>query len=67
MGPVLAGPRGLDGADRRDRQVAVVVDPSVLRPTDPECIGTDPALARSELGWAPTAGLDAFLEDMLAV
>ena len=47
-------------------QLAVVVDPSVLRPTDPECIGTDPALARSELGWEPTAGLDAFLEDMLA-
>jgi len=48
-------------------QLAVVVDPSVLRPTDPECIGTDPGLARSELGWEPTAGLDAFLEDMLAV
>ena len=47
-------------------QLVVVVDPSVLRPTDPECIGTDPGLARSELGWAPTGGLDAFLEDMLA-
>ena len=47
-------------------QLVVVVDPSVLRPTDPECIGTDPARARSELGWEPTAGLDAFLADMLA-
>ena len=47
-------------------QLAVVVDPLVLRPTDPECIGTDPGLARRELGWEPTAGLDAFLEDMLA-
>ena len=48
-------------------QVVVVVDPSLLRPADPASIGTDPALARRELGWQPTAGLDAFLEEMLAL
>ena len=48
-------------------QVVVVVDPSLLRPADPASIGTDPSLARRELGWQPTAGLDAFLEEMLAL
>jgi len=48
-------------------QVVVAVDPSLLRPADPECIGTDPSLARRELGWEPTADLDAFLEEMLAL
>ena len=48
-------------------QVVVVVDPALLRPADPASIGTDPALARRELGWRPTAGLDAFLEEMLAL
>jgi GDPmannose 4,6-dehydratase len=44
----------------------VVVDPTFIRPTDPVTIGTDPTLARDELGWQPRAGLDAFLEEMLA-
>jgi GDPmannose 4,6-dehydratase len=47
--------------------VVVLVDPSLLRPADPASIGTDPALARRELGWKPAAGLDAFLEEMLAL
>lgn len=45
---------------------AVVVDRSLLRPADPETIGTDPSRARGELGWRPRPGLDAFLDDMLA-
>jgi GDPmannose 4,6-dehydratase len=45
---------------------AIVVDPSLLRPSDPAAIGVDPSLARRELGWRPTVGLDHFLLDMLS-
>lgn len=45
---------------------AVVVDPALLRPTDPLAIQADASCARDELGWAPRTGLDIFLEDMLA-
>jgi GDPmannose 4,6-dehydratase len=44
---------------------AVVVDPELLRPSDPLFIKADPALARKELGWSPQQGLDVFLSDML--
>ena len=33
--------------------LAVVVDPSFVRHADPATIGTDPSLARDELGWRP--------------
>jgi GDPmannose 4,6-dehydratase len=49
------------------RQIVVLVDPSLQRPADPASIGTDPSLARRELGWRPTAGLDTFLVEMLAL
>lgn len=45
---------------------AVVVDQELLRPTDPLAIQADPSRARTELGWVPRTGLDAFLNDMLA-
>lgn len=45
---------------------AVVVDPTLIRPADPAAIGVDSALARRELGWAPTGDLDRFLVDMLS-
>lgn len=45
---------------------AVVVDPALLRPTDPLAIQADPSRARDELGWVPRTGLDVFLKDMLA-
>jgi GDPmannose 4,6-dehydratase len=45
---------------------AVVVDPAFIRPADPRAIAADPTRAQSELGWEPRAGLDTFLEDMLA-
>lgn len=45
---------------------AVVVDHSFIRRADPASIGTDPSLARDELGWQPHSELDAFLADMLA-
>jgi hypothetical protein len=32
---------------------------------DPLAVQADPTRARTELGWAPRAGLDLFLEDML--
>ena len=33
--------------------------------TDPATIGTDPTLARTELGWRPGPELDTFLREML--
>lgn len=52
---------------RSDGSTAVVVDPGLLRPTDPTAIRTDPSRARQDLGWQPQPGLDRFLRDMLAV
>lgn len=49
----------------RDQSLAVVVDPDLVRRSDPHAIGVDPSRARRELGWNPHQGLDAFLEDML--
>jgi len=45
--------------------LAVVVDPSFIRHADPATIGTDPTLARTELGWRPGPELDTFLREML--
>jgi GDPmannose 4,6-dehydratase len=44
---------------------AVVVDPRLIRPSDPTAIGANPARARHELGWEARSGLDPFLKDML--
>ncbi|MEP7082644.1 MAG: GDP-mannose 4,6-dehydratase [Chloroflexota bacterium] len=44
---------------------AVVVDPALIRPTDPAAIRADARRAREELGWRPRTGLDCFLRDML--
>jgi GDPmannose 4,6-dehydratase len=52
---------------RASGDVAVVVDPELIRPTDPGAIRADASRARRELGWAPRPGLDRFLEDMLGV
>jgi GDPmannose 4,6-dehydratase len=49
----------------RDEPI-VIVDPALVRPADPEVIGTNPSLAIAELGWRPRAGLDPFLEELLA-
>jgi GDPmannose 4,6-dehydratase len=46
--------------------LAVVVDPRLIRPSDPLAIGADSTKARQELGWQPTTGLDHFLVDMLS-
>jgi GDPmannose 4,6-dehydratase len=64
----------LDGADPLDWRAAfvesgepaVVVDPAFIRPSDPLAIAADPGSIVADLGWQPRAGLDAFLEDMLA-
>jgi GDPmannose 4,6-dehydratase len=45
--------------------VAVAVDPAFVRPAEPLTIGTDPALARREIGWQPRIGPQAFLTEML--
>jgi GDPmannose 4,6-dehydratase len=46
-------------------ELAVGVDPTFVRPTDPRAIAANPARIRAELGWEPRVGLDAFLLDML--
>lgn len=47
-------------------QLAVVVDPTFIRPVDPPAIKADASRARTELGWNPKTGLDPFLQEMLA-
>jgi GDPmannose 4,6-dehydratase len=64
----------LDGADPLEwsaafadtGEPAVVVEPSFLRPADPQAIVADPSRIVEELGWQPLLGLDVFLEDMLS-
>jgi GDP-D-mannose dehydratase len=46
-------------------ELAVIVDPALLRPADPQAIGANPSKVIAELGWTPVVGLDTFLEDML--
>jgi GDPmannose 4,6-dehydratase len=46
--------------------VAVVVDPTFIRPSDPKAIAADPRRVEGELGWIPQPGLDRFLADMLS-
>jgi len=48
-------------------ETAVVVDPAFIRHADPVAIAADPARIAADLGWEARPGLDAFLEDMLAV
>jgi GDPmannose 4,6-dehydratase len=43
---------------------AVIVDPQLLRRSEPLIIQLDPSRARKELGWAPRRGLEVFLHDM---
>lgn len=51
---------------RATGEPAVVVDPTLLRLSDPLAIQADASRACQELGWTPRMGLDIFLEDMLA-
>ena len=44
---------------------AVVVDPALVRASDPAGIGGNPTRALAELGWQARPGLDVFLTDML--
>ena len=54
------------GASFRDSgQRAIVVNPDLMRPTDPLAIGADPSRAIDELGWSPTRGLERFLREMI--
>jgi GDPmannose 4,6-dehydratase len=50
---------------RRTGSVAILVDRQLIRPSDPSAILANPARAMRELGWAPRAGIDGFLNDML--
>lgn len=50
---------------RTNDRLAVVVDPALLRPSDPLSIAADPSRAERELGWSPSRALDTLLADML--
>jgi GDPmannose 4,6-dehydratase len=50
---------------RRTGTIAIRVDPTLIRPSDPLAIMADASIARHELGWSPRTGLDTFLLDML--
>lgn len=50
---------------RGTSHLAVVVDPTFIRPVDPPAITADSSRARAELGWNPRTGLDPFLHEML--
>jgi GDPmannose 4,6-dehydratase len=43
---------------------AVIVDPRLLRMSEPLIIQVDPSRAREELGWSPRRGFELFLNDM---
>ncbi|HMG74755.1 MAG TPA: GDP-mannose 4,6-dehydratase [Pyrinomonadaceae bacterium] len=45
---------------------AVIVNPQLLRMSEPLIIQVDPSRARAELGWAPRRGVEVFLNDMFA-
>jgi GDPmannose 4,6-dehydratase len=45
---------------------AVIVNPKLLRMSEPLIIQVDPSRAREELGWAPRRGLEVFLNDLFA-
>lgn len=49
----------------RTDTIAVVVDPRLMRPTDPLAILANPARAKRDLGWVPRTGIDRFLIDMI--
>ena len=50
---------------RANGNLAVAVEPSLLRPADPLIIEVDSSRARRDLGWSPREGLEIFLTDML--
>jgi GDPmannose 4,6-dehydratase len=58
-------PLGWSASFAASGESAVVVDPALIRPSDPVAIAADPRKIEAELGWRPKPGLDRFLEDML--
>ena len=59
-------PAGWSARFRDSSRPAVIVDPGLLRPSDPAAIAADASRARRDLGWEPRVGLDPFLIEMLA-
>ncbi|MFL5955215.1 MAG: GDP-mannose 4,6-dehydratase [Gaiellaceae bacterium] len=46
-------------------ELAVAVDRTFVRPSDPQAIAADASRIEEELGWQPRVGLEVFLRDML--
>jgi GDPmannose 4,6-dehydratase len=61
----IEDPIGWTARLRRTGTIAIVVDPRLIRPSDPKAILANPTRARRDLGWAPRPGIDRFLADML--
>lgn len=59
-------PAAWRGSFRTSGAPAVIVDPLLLRASEPLVIKVDPGRARRELGWAPRQGLEVFLRDMIS-
>jgi len=57
-------PAAWRGRFRTSGAPAVIVDPRLLRASEPLVIQVDSGRARRELGWAPRQGLEVFLRDM---
>lgn len=58
-------PTGWTARIVRTESIAIVVDPQLIRPSDPSAILADPARGRREPAWAPRPGIDGFQLDML--
>jgi GDPmannose 4,6-dehydratase len=58
-------PASWNAVFRSSKIPAVVVNPDLLRATEPLVIEVDPSRACRELGWAPAKGLEVFLKDMI--
>jgi len=59
--------RGVDevGIDGRSGEILVKVDPRYFRPTEVETLLGDSGKARQRLGWRPTVGFPALVEEMV--
>jgi GDPmannose 4,6-dehydratase len=63
---VVRAVKGEASAHMRRGQAIVAVDPAYFRPTEVETLLGDASAARDKLGWEPTVGVEALVEEMVA-
>lgn len=54
-----------EGSPLKTGQAIVVVDPHYFRPAEVETLLGDPSKAKEKLGWSPTVGLEALVQEMV--